>query len=568
MTASRLRRKLALACIGAPLLVATLLLVVELAFVVVGRDPRRHYFLPVIAAEGRRSYVASSAPPVENTRFRVQRFPEHPAAGARRVVCVGDSTCFGHPFEPPVPFPCWIEMRLAELLPKASIEVLNLGSNGFASENVLDLLDETDLAGADVLVVYVGHNEFLDRNLLPIVNPFAHALRRALSCSRLGTVALECVRRPVDARQLVNRVKSERIRDAAFLTDAQLRRGADRYREHLERIVALATARGTRTLLVHPVADLVDTPTESSTFAATTPDAERSRFRKVLAEAMAARRGFQAELDRGGALAADRIAESLRRVDELERIDAGIALCHYERGWLLLRAGRTEEAQRELVRALDEDGAPVRLTRALQEVIDEVALTYGAIVVDPRPVLDAAAAPGLPGQNGWFIDYVHPVLRGHQLLADVILKTMASSGVLAPASDWRFEGEPRYEEYLLRAGYRPGTFVEARARAALPLLFKAHFKDRDPAAAESARHEFLRLVDLDPKCATAWLGLGVVEAIEKRSGQALAAFGRAADLVPAVVEQIATPYRTNPLVQALFDDAGLTFRDGRVVRSE
>ena len=29
-----------------------------------------------------------------------------------------------------------------------------------------------------------------------------------------------------------------------------------------------------------------------------------------------------------------------------------------------------------------------------------------------------------------------------------------------------------------------------------------------------------------------------------------------------------TLYRTNPLVQALFDDAGLTFRDGRVVRSE
>src|SRR5258705_9401353 len=106
MTASRLRRKLALACIGAPLLVVMLLLVVELAFVVVGRDPRRHYFLPVIAAEGRRSYVASSAPPVENTRFRVQRFPERPAAGACRVVCVGDSTCFGHPFEPPVPFPC------------------------------------------------------------------------------------------------------------------------------------------------------------------------------------------------------------------------------------------------------------------------------------------------------------------------------------------------------------------------------------------------------------------------------------------------------------------------------
>jgi hypothetical protein len=35
-----------------------------------------------------------------------------------------------------------------------------------------------------------------------------------------------------------------------------------------------------------------------------------------------------------------------------------------------------------------------------------------------------------------------------------------------------------------------------------------------------------------------------------------------------VLEQLSEPYETNPSVHAMFDAAGLEFRDGRVVRKE
>src|SRR5262245_22083426 len=164
-------RKFLLACVGAPALVAALLALVELGFVVAGVDPRHHYFVPAVDGRGGALLVQGDDRPIPDVSFRTRRFPRRAPAGTKRVVVVGDSTGFGLPFDPPIPFYCWIEARLKELLPDTPTEVVNLAAIGFASEDVLDVLRDTDGAGADVLVVYVGHNEFLDRNLLPLLNP-------------------------------------------------------------------------------------------------------------------------------------------------------------------------------------------------------------------------------------------------------------------------------------------------------------------------------------------------------------------------------------------------------------
>jgi DnaJ like chaperone protein len=79
---------------------------------------------------------------------------------------------------------------LKQLLPQDATEVVNLASIGFCSEDVMDVLDETEGAGADVLVVYVGHNEFLDRNLRPLVQPRRVATRRRGGPGRAGRQVL------------------------------------------------------------------------------------------------------------------------------------------------------------------------------------------------------------------------------------------------------------------------------------------------------------------------------------------------------------------------------------------
>jgi tetratricopeptide (TPR) repeat protein len=188
-------------------------------------------------------------------------------------------------------------------------------------------------------------------------------------------------------------------------------------------------------------------------------------------------------------------------------------------------------------------------------------------VVDPRPAFDAAAAPELPGQNGWFVDYCHPDLKGHELLADVIVHALAAAGLFAPESQWRFGAEPTSAEYLQRGGYSPTTQADSWAKRALFKLGMAQFGGKEDNAVDAAKNLFERALKVDENCISAWIGLGVVATIRRLPDEAIANFDRAAAIRPGALDQISGPYRTNPTVKALFDTAGLIFENGRVVRA-
>ena len=567
MTRATLRNRFLLAFVGAPALVATLLLLCELAFVVAGVDPRRHYFVRATDEQGRAIFVESGNPPIENTHFRVTRFLARPPAGTRRIVCIGDSTCFGHPFDPPVPYANWIDARLKVLLPELPVEVLNLGSNGFDSEDMLDVLSDLDGAGADVVVIYSGHNEFLDRNLEAIVTPATHAIRRALRLTRAGSWLLAATRRPADVPAITAAIHSETVRSEPFFSKRQLVRGFARYREHLEAMATLARARGASLLLVHPIADAVDTPVEASAFAPTTPAAARAEFLERLKGLRALRAPLEDDRRNGRPIDHERVAAALAVVGELTRIDGSVALLHHERGRLLLLDGQRVAAWSELQAALEADADPVRATATIHQILDEVAHRCGALVADPRPQLEAAAAPALPGQNDWFVDYCHPDLKGHRLLADVVLHAIVDANLLAPRASWRFGTEPSDEEYLARGGYDAAGQAASWANRALFKLGVSHFGDDEPRSIDGAKNLFERALKLDERCVPAWIGLGVVATIRKQPDQAIANFERAASIKPGALDQIAGPYQANAAVKALFDAAGLAFEHGRFVRT-
>ena len=560
--------RLLLACVGAPALVAALLALIELGFVVAGVDPRRHFFVPEAGAEGRVDWRASADSPIPDAGFRVARFAARAPAGTQRVVCVGDSTCYGLPFDPPIPFPCWIDARLKELLPARPTEVVNLGAPGFASGDVLDVLREVDGAGADVLVVYVGHNELLDRNLLPILNPLSHAVRRLLARTRFGTAVITGARTPGDLKVLKDSIQHESVRAAPFFTRAQLERAWSRYRDHLTRICELGRQRGARVVLVHPIADAADTPTEMSFFSPATPRDRHDEFRRRLAELGRDRLALEGVKHRGQPLDPARLAALHGQLDELVKIDPTVVELHHERGRILRLEGRFEEARRECSLALENDGDPVRATAAIHAIVDEVARATGALAVDPRPALDAAALPDLPGQNGWFVDYVHPDLRGHELLADSILRALARANVLAPEPEWRFGAEPTSQQYLERAGWNAASVAATKAREALFLLVKAYYNDvRGGEVTAAARAKFRQSLALDERCAPAYVGLGMCATLDRDADAAIADFERALAIDPAGLDQLGSSYRANVAVKALFDAAGLVVRDGHVVRA-
>lgn len=555
-----------------PLLLVTLAGVAEL-ILALGPDPRLRFFDRVAGGDGADEFVASPHPPSKSAGFRTRRFPVAPPSGARRILCLGDSTMHGLPFDPPVPFPSWLERRLRHLLPDRSFELVNAAAPGMCSEDVLDVLEELDGAHASLLLVHVGHNEFLDVNLSRTVKPWAHALRRLATRSRVGALLLACSDRPAAAsRSAVRRARLDVV-EQPRLSAAERDRGMQRWRSHLEAIARFARARAIPVVFLQPISEWVDEPPNDSAFAATTDATRRAEFRAELALVLGAGAWFgrtdaQDDEPTPDPLDAATLATCFGRLDRMQAIAPEVALTAWLRGRLELGRGEVDAARRAFQESLDRDACPTRVPPRHARVLTEVARANGAVVVDPLPLFLAEVAPELPTQHRLFTDAVHPDERGHELLADALLHALADASLLAPAAEWRFAEEPTLAAYREQAGLTDAARAAALARTAFLVIGELLDDPSHRARARYALRQLDAALRLDPTCAPAHFGRAALAifAGDTASAEAALALARAAD--PLVDSLLQAPWQDVPALRARFLAGGFCFRDGRLVRSD
>ena len=83
-----------------------------------------------------------------------------PRSNTFRVVCLGGSTTAGFPFEINATFPFQLQFRLRNALLDNWVEVINLGISAVNSYTVLDLMPEVLEIEPDLVLIYMGHNEY------------------------------------------------------------------------------------------------------------------------------------------------------------------------------------------------------------------------------------------------------------------------------------------------------------------------------------------------------------------------------------------------------------------------
>ena len=569
-------RRLLLVIVGGPLVAAALLLIGEWSCRALTPSdsplaPPRYFELRAATRDAPAALVPSARPPFANARFWPESIPVAKPAGVLRVLCLGDSTVHGHPFEPPAAFPDWLAVRLPHLLPGRRFEVWNLGANAMNSEAVLDLARELGVLHPDLVVVYVGHNEFLDAWREASERPLTHRVHRLLATTWLGRrVSSWLPSTPAPAVQPTRSAGGAgAVDDEPALAAAAIARGLRNFEENLGAIARTIHAMDATPVLCAPVCDAVDTPPERSCFAASTPSAARPPFREHLARLREERLALEARLR--AEAAADvgaRARELLAETGELARVDATVAQVAYERGRLLRLAGDGEAARAALLEARDLDAEPIRATSRLLAIVRAVAAREEALLVDPWPLfVDAAAAQlGLPGQDGFFVDYVHPEIAGQRLIADAILRELARRGVFAPATEWRFADEPDLATYEAAMGFSAQRQADSLARRGLFALGQGQL---DPGAVDSMRAAealFTTALAVEPRCALAHAGRGALALVRGDGAAGLAELDRAHELDPAALSILLENYEKLPVVRDLFERAGVTVKDGRFVK--
>jgi tetratricopeptide (TPR) repeat protein len=360
-------------------------------------------------------------------------FPRIKAPGTFRVLCLGESSTAGFPFDCQVPFPWQLGRILKEAYPDRKIEVLNAGMAAISSYVIVDMLPELLDIEPDLVLVYAGHNEFYG------VFGSATALSMggsdmivrsslAVQKTRIG----QMVRRTIDAlRPAPPETTATRVLMQRVVGDNDIPYGSDRYartmegfRKNLGRIADACAARHVPVVFATLVSNQRDQPPFKGT-----ADGILPRVRESLEKGARA----SGEGDRVRAAAA--FTEALT-------LDPGNADALYGSARVLMVGGDTAEAKRWFGEAVDHDRMRFRASAELNDIIAATAREKGAGLVDFADIL-SARSPGRIIGNEWICDHLHPNPQGYYMLAVAFYVSAQRIRALpAPAPDFRLSPVP------------------------------------------------------------------------------------------------------------------------------
>lgn len=374
--------------------------------------------------------------------FNEMSFPVNKPVGTMRIFCLGGSTTYGRPFDGRTSFSRWLEDLLKASAPGRSPQVINAGGISYASYRIVPLVREILSYHPDLVVLYTGHNEFLERRtyaglfdqgsgligiraMLDKLNTY-QALKRVLTpliapgrgrTDSPGSSDVEKEPKSVlkdEVTAILDRSAGLDLyhRDEAF-TQGVIRH----FSYNLKTIIWLCKNAEVPLILIQPASNLKDFSPFKSEHDVRLSVGVRKELDGKLREAV--------DLARDG-----RSRDSMSILDDVITRDPLYAESHYWAGRTLLSLDDEPKARESFVRARDLDVCPLRAISPLEEAIDRIAKEKRVPLVRFREFVDRKSTHrpderGIPG-NESFLDHVHPTIEAHQNLAELLLETMSA----------------------------------------------------------------------------------------------------------------------------------------------
>jgi len=356
-------------------------------------------------------------------------FPIEKAPNALRVFALGGSTTQGQPYRTETAFPQWLALRLEATMPGRKIEMINCGGISYASYRVAAILDEVLTYSPDLILLYTGHNEFLEARTYDRQRSIPRWLAGPLSTiasMRISRVAASLFSRPreTDTTKTALPTEVDTLLDHPDGLDAYVQDSdwADGVHEHfattLASMVSRCQAANVPLVMCVPASDLVNTPPFKS-LPALSLDAKTKQQVAKWTEIVQSETEDASER-RGAAMS-------------IVEVDPNHAFANYVLGKWAYETGDGDKtlAIQRLIVARDADICPLRATSRIVDTVRSYQRSEGVFVVDVPEVLDRKNAAGDPFADGvsdphWFVDHVHPNGEGHQAIAASIYERLLS----------------------------------------------------------------------------------------------------------------------------------------------
>jgi tetratricopeptide (TPR) repeat protein len=340
--------------------------------------------------------------------FNDQSFAAEKGPGGIRIFCLGGSSSYGYPWGAEAAFTSILGDALASRHPGREVEAINVSGVSYGMFRLNIVADELLQYEPDVLIVFSGHNEFIEPAFFAAEKRRGRAgtgLKYVLSNSRVYSGMHQALKRK-DGKQASMRdpvdVDVRREDWRAFSADEK-KAVVQEFRKLLERLVDRAQTRDVKVVLVTVPCNLREWQPEQSNLSSDLETPDRDNWSEAMSE------GTQG-LKQGDFAAAKINFELATR----------FAPEHAKSQFLLALAceglGQWDQARRAYKRACDEDASPSRRLSSINDAIRAVARKQNALLVDADRIFEEQSEEGLVG-FGLIEDYVHPTHSGHELIA-------------------------------------------------------------------------------------------------------------------------------------------------------
>ena len=373
-------------------------------------------------------------------------------AGEFRVFSLGESTTQGNPWTIETSFSTWLEISLRAADPSRRFRVVNCGGISYASYRLVPILEEVLAHQPDLIVVCVGHNEFLENRtfahvagrgrLLSIALDAASRLR-TFTLLREGYLRLQGIssadppeNRPIMPTEVEALLDYRGGLEEYHRDEAHERDVITQYRYNLRRMVELCRTAGVPLILINPVSNFCDLPPFKSEHRADLTADELERWESLCEEARHHLHGDHRDLLKASWL-----------FGEACRVDPLYAGAFYNLAQCYQPAGKFELAREAYLKAKDLDVCPLRALGPMNDAVLEIARDTRAPLVDAQQLIQDRSADGIVGGD-WLVDHVHPSIEGHQLIADALAEKLVELGMVRPRNDWQAVKRERYREHF------------------------------------------------------------------------------------------------------------------------
>ena len=395
--------------ITAALLPLVFLAIVELSLWLIDAYPQVPLFIEVtengkdfvqINSQVGERYFNKNLMPVPN--LYPQKFTTQKGKNTLRIFCMGGSTTAGFPYEMTVPFPQQLKFLLnAADHPDQEFEVINLGLSAINSFTVVDWIPEVLKHEPDLILLYMGHNEFYGAYGTGSTISFgnnARITRAILKLQKLRLVQLiNATLRKLNKppASTINPTLMEKVIADKFIPGNSVLRmkTQENFASNLDVILGACQSAGVPVILSDLVSNIRD----------------------------------QIPLD-----VTSNPSNTASHAHEL-----------YLKGLNEFGQGDTATAYISLSRAMNADEVPFRANNFINEILHRKAIQFKLPIVNMENAFRHASKTGLPGHD-LFCDHLHPNPLGYHLMARQFLATINGANFLSGKSKAPTSGRPLF----------------------------------------------------------------------------------------------------------------------------